>query len=76
MIVTYFWLREQPMYADFYWNVINTAFELNFRKYMLYIRSEQKYALGAGPAHILGRGWFSPFGDMPTTFTFGVARKW
>jgi hypothetical protein len=76
MIATYFWLADQPMYADFYWNVINTAFELNFRKYVLYIRSEQKYALGAGPANLLGREWISAFGEGPTTVTFGVARKW
>jgi hypothetical protein len=76
MIVTYFWVKDQPMYADFYWNVINLALELNFRKYMLYIRSEQKYVIGAGPAYILERGWISAFGDGPTSFTLGVARKW
>jgi hypothetical protein len=43
---------------------------------MLYIRSEQKYALGWGPANILGREWISAFGEGPTTVTFGVARKW
>jgi len=76
MIVTYYWLADQPMYADFYWNLVNFALELNFRKHMLYIRSEQKYALGVGPANILGREWISAFGEGPTTFTFGVARKW
>jgi hypothetical protein len=76
MIATYFWLAGQPMYADFYWNLVNFAFELNFRRYLFYIRSEQKYALGWGPANILGRQWISAFGDGPTTFTFGVARKW
>jgi hypothetical protein len=76
MIVTYFWLADQPMYADFYWNVINMAFEVNYLKYTMYIRSEQKYALGAGPAHILERGWLSAFGEGPTTVTLGVARKW
>ena len=76
MIVTYFWLSDQPMYADFYWNLVNFALELNFRKHMLYIRSEQKYALGVGPANILGREWISAFGEGPTTVTFGVARKW
>ena len=76
MIVTYFALADQPMYADFYWNVINSTFEVNFRRYMLYVRMEQKYSLGAGPAHILERGWISAFGEGPTTATFGVARKW
>jgi len=56
--------------------VINSAFEVNFRRYMLYVRMEQKYALGAGPAHILERGWISVFGEGPSTVTFGVARKW
>ena len=76
MIVTYFWLADQPMYADFYWNLVNFALELNFRKYMLYIRSEQKYALGWGPANLLGREWISAFGEGPTSVTLGVARKW
>jgi hypothetical protein len=76
MMVTYFWLADQPMYADFYWNVLSIGLELNFRKYLLYVRSEQKYALGWGPAHILEQGWISIFGDVPTIITLGVARKW
>jgi len=76
MIMTYFWLADQPMYADFYWNVLNASFELNFRRFILYVRSEQKYALGSGSAHILEKGWISAFGEGPTTVTFGVARKW
>ena len=76
MIATYFGIGDQPMYADFYWNVINLGFELNFRRYLLYIRSEQKYALGAGPKNLLGRGWISAFGEGPTSFTLGLARKW
>ena len=76
MIMTYFWLADQPMYADFYWNVINMSFELNFRRIMLYARVEQKYALGSGSAHILERGWISVLGEGPSTFTFGVGRKW
>jgi hypothetical protein len=76
MVVTYFSLAGQPMYADFYWNMLSVGLELNYRKYLLYIRSEQKYALGWGPAHILERGWISIFGDIPTFITLGVARKW
>jgi len=76
MIATYFALADQPMYADFYWNLINVALELNFLKFVLFVRSEQKYALGAGPANLLGRGWISAFGEGPTSFTLGFAWKW
>jgi len=77
MIVTYFAIPDQPMYADFYWNLINTSFEVNFNRFLLYVRSEVKYALGLGPANLLGRRWISVFGDGgPTVFTLGLARKW
>jgi hypothetical protein len=76
LIVTYFWLRGQPVYTDYYWNVLNTGLELNFNKYILYVRSEQKYALGVGVDSVLGRGWMSVLGDVPTILTLGVARKW
>ncbi len=77
MIVTYFVIGDQPMYADFYWNILNMAFELNFQKYMLFLRSEVKYALGLGPANLLGRRWISIFGNGgPSVYTLGLARKW
>ncbi len=76
LIVTYFWLRDQPVYTDYYWNLVNVGLELNFNKYILYVRSEQKYALGIGVDSVLGRGWMSAFGEGPTSFTLGVARKW
>jgi len=76
MIVTYFWLKGQPVYGDYYWDVVNSSFEVNFRRFILYIRSEQKYALGIGSDHIFERGWISAFGEGPSTITFGVARKW
>lgn len=77
MIVTYFSITDQPMYADFYWDIMNTSFELNFQKYILYFRYEAKYALGLGPMNLLGRSWITVFGDGgPTVFTLGLARKW
>ena len=76
LIVTYFWLRGQPVYTDYYWNLVNVGLELNFNKYILYVRSEQKYALGIGVDSVLGRGWMSAFGEGPTGLTLGVARKW
>jgi hypothetical protein len=77
MIVTYFSIGDQPMYADFYWDIVNTSFELNFQKYILYLRSEVKYALGLGPMNLLGRNWISLFGDdIPVVITLGLARKW
>jgi hypothetical protein len=77
MIVTYFALNDQPMYADFYWNLLNSSLELNFNRYLLYFRSEAKYALGLGPKNLLGRDWISVIGEGgPTVFTLGIARKW
>jgi hypothetical protein len=76
VIVTYFWLPDQPVYSDYYWNLINTTVELNFRRFMLYLRTEQKYALGIGTDTFLERGWMSVFGEGPSTFTFGLAWKW
>ncbi len=77
MIVTYFSIGDQPMYADFYWDIVNTSFELNFQQYILYLRSEVKYALGLGPMNLLGRNWISLFGDdIPVVITLGLARKW
>jgi hypothetical protein len=77
MIVTYFTLPDQPMYADFYWDIINMAFELNFNRFLVYLRSEVKYALGLGPKNLLGREWISVSGEGgPTVFTLGIARKW
>ena len=70
-------IGDQPMYADFYWDIVNTSFELNFQKYILYLRSEVKYALGLGPMNLLGRNWISLFGDdIPVVITLGLARKW
>ncbi|UCF98876.1 MAG: hypothetical protein JSV89_04885 [Spirochaetaceae bacterium] len=77
MIVTYLSLPDQPMYADFYWNLVNMALELNFNKYVLYLRSEAKYAMGLGPKNLLGREWIGLTSEGgPTIFTLGVARKW
>jgi hypothetical protein len=77
MIVTYFTIQNQPMYADFYWNLFNTTFELNFKRYLFYFRSEAKYALGLGAKDLLGRQWIGLTSEGgPNVFTFGIARKW
>lgn len=77
MIVTYFVIKDQPMYADFYWNLLNAALELNFADFLLYLRAEAKYALGLGPMNLLGRDWISVFGDSgPSAVTLGFAWKW
>jgi hypothetical protein len=77
VIITYFTIPDQYMYADFYWNLLNTAIELNFNRFLLYIRSEAKYALGLGPANLLGRDWIGTIGEGgPTIFTLGIAWKW
>ena len=59
-----------------YWNLVNATFELNFRRFMLYTRIEQRYALGLGTDPLLERGWISAFGEGPSTSTFVLAWKW
>ena len=77
MIISYFTLPDQPLYVDYYWNLFNLALELNFNRFLLYIRSEAKYTLGLGPKNLLGREWVSLFSEGgPTIFTLGIARKW
>jgi len=77
LIFTYFSIDNQPSYTDYYWDIINMGLELNLQKYILYIRSEVKYALGLGPTNFLGRKWISIFNDGgPTVLTLGIARKW
>ena len=77
MIVTYFALRHQTVYADYYWNLFNVALELNFNRFLLYLRPEAKYALGIGTPNLLGREWIGLTSEGgPTIFTLGIARKW
>jgi hypothetical protein len=71
MIVTYFSLPDQPVYTDFYFNVINLSVEWNWRRWMTYLRTETLYGLGIGP-NLLGRGML---GNGPV-FTLGVMYKW
>jgi hypothetical protein len=77
LIISYFTFPDQPLYVDYYWNLFNLAFELNFNRFVFYIRSEAKYTLGLGPKNLLGREWVSLSSEGgPTIFTLGVARKW
>jgi hypothetical protein len=71
MIVTYFSLPDQPVYTDFYLNVINLAVEWNWSRWMTYLRSEALYSLGIG-TDLLGRGMMG----NGAILTLGVMYKW
>jgi hypothetical protein len=71
MILTYFSLPDQPVYTDFYFNIINVALEWNWSRWMTYLRSDALYGLGIG-ADILGRGMMA---NGPV-LTAGVMYKW
>ncbi len=71
LVVTGFTLPGQPLFMDLYLSVINTWVEWNWRGGAVYLRSEGRYALGAG-RNLLGRGMV---GDGPI-LTLGVMRKW
>jgi hypothetical protein len=71
MIVTYFSLPEQPVYTDFYINVINLWLEWNWSRWTTYLRSEALYGLGIGQ-DLLGRGMLA----NGAILTLGLVYKW
>jgi len=73
-ILTWFTIPDQGLYADWYLNLINVSLELNFRKWLVYLRAEGKYALGLG-RNLLGQGWLS-MTDGPPPITMGFMWKW
>ena len=74
MILTWFTIPDQGLYADWYLNLINISLELNFRRFLLYLRAEGKYALGWGRS-LLGQGMLSSSGGPPP-MTRGFMWKW
>ena len=75
VILTWFTIPDQGLYGDWYLNLINASFELNFRRWMLYARSEGKYALDLG-RNLLGQGWLSTSARGPPPITMGFMWKW
>ncbi|MBN1836100.1 MAG: hypothetical protein JW820_09640, partial [Spirochaetales bacterium] len=71
MIVTYFSLPDQPVYTDFYFNVINLWLEWNWVRWAVFAGSEAKYAFGIGQ-NLLGRGMMG----NGALVTVGVMYKW
>ena len=59
---------------DWYLNLINVILELNFRRWIVYTRTEGKYALDLG-RNLLGQGWLS-FSQGPPPMTVGFMWKW
>jgi hypothetical protein len=74
LIVSYFSIPGQGIFTDFYLNLINISLELNFPRFLVYVRPEGRFALGIGP-NLLGQGWLSIAGG-PSPITLGVAWKW
>jgi hypothetical protein len=73
-ILSYFSIPDQGAFTDFYLNLINVSLELNFPRFLVYVRPEGRYALGIGP-NLLGRGWLN-VANGPSPITLGVAWKW
>jgi hypothetical protein len=71
MIITYFSLPDQPVYTDFYFNVINLWLEWNWVRWTVFVRSDAMYAFGIGQ-NLLGRGMM---GDGALV-ALGVMYKW
>ena len=74
MILTWFTIPDQGLYADWYLNLINICLELNYRRWLVYLRAEGKYALGLG-RNLLGQGWLS-LTKGPPPITVGFMWKW
>jgi hypothetical protein len=74
LILSYFAFPGQGLLTDFYLNLINISLELNFPRFLVYVRPEARYALGIGP-NLLGQGWLNVAGGPPP-ITMGVAWKW
>ncbi len=74
VILTWFTIPDQGLYGDWYLNLINVSLELNFRRFLVYLRSEGKYALGIG-RNLLGSSWLS-LGNGPPPVTAGFMWKW
>jgi len=74
LIVSYFSFPGQGGFTDLYLNLINISLELNFPRFLVYVRPEARYALGIGP-NLLGQGWLNVVGGPPP-ITMGVAWKW
>jgi hypothetical protein len=74
VILTWFTLPGQGLYGDWYLNLVNLSFELNYRRFLVYLRAEVKYTLGWGN-NLLGTGMTS-IGDGPPPVTVGFMWKW
>lgn len=74
VILTWFTIADQGLYADWYLNLINISLELNFRRWLVYLRSEGKYAMGWG-RNLLGQGMLS-LTQGPPPMTMGFMWKW
>ena len=74
VILTWFTIADQGLYGDWYLNLINASLELNYRRVLVYLRAEGKYALGWG-RNLLGQGMLS-LTQGPPPITMGFMWKW
>ena len=74
VILTWFTIPDQGLYGDWYLNLINASLELNYRRFLIYLRGEAKYTLGIG-RNLLGSGMLS-IGNGPPPITVGFMWKW
>lgn len=68
-------VNQSTNYADFYINLLNVSFELNFDNWAFYLRPELKIALGLGENNLLEGGIIYSDYYIPP-ITLGVLRKW
>ena len=63
---------DNPIFTDFYWNVLGFWLEANFSHWSYFYRMDMRYALGWGN-NLMGAGEFSGGGPV---LTIGAVKKW
>ncbi len=74
VILSWFTIPDQGLYGDWYLNLLNASLELNYRRFLIYLRGEAKYTVGMG-RNLLGKGMLS-VDNGPSPITVGFMWKW
>ncbi len=73
-VILTFPVNQSTNYTDFYINLLNISFELNFDDWAFYLRPELRIAMGIGEKNLLNGGIIHSYYIPP--ITLGVLRKW
>lgn len=68
-------VNQSTNYTDFYINLLNVSFELNFDDWAFYLRPELRISMGIGEKNLLDGGIIHSDYYIPP-ITLGVLRKW